>query len=81
MLFVFDQEDLHDFRMKNTYLPLDMLRIDAQGHIQDIQQAMPCIQQAVCHIYHPHATSLYTLELPQGTTKILRRALGDKLSF
>jgi uncharacterized membrane protein (UPF0127 family) len=54
--------------MKNTKLPLDIIRIDKDKHIVDIQEANPCIQMQ-CFIYHPVSPAMYVLEFPQGTAK------------
>ena len=36
MLFIFDAQDQLSFWMKNTYIPLDMVYLNAQGHIVKI---------------------------------------------
>ncbi len=41
MLFVFEQEELLSFWMKNTFLPLSIAFIDRQGKIIDIQDMEP----------------------------------------
>lgn len=68
MIFFFSQEDYHDFWMKNTHLPLDILRLDTEKYIVDIQEASPCLQ-GQCPVYHPSHPAQYVIEFPQGTTK------------
>ena len=80
MLFIFPQEDYHDFWMKNTRLPLDMIRLDTDKRIVDIQEATPCITQQ-CPIYHPRDLARYVIEFPQGTTKNNHWKPGTLFSF
>ncbi|MDR2189783.1 MAG: DUF192 domain-containing protein [Candidatus Peribacteria bacterium] len=68
MLFIFDQEDFHSFRMKNTLIPLDMLRLSSGLQIVDIQQAEPCNADP-CPSYLPSSPAQYVLELSQGIAK------------
>ncbi len=67
MLFIFDSTDYHTFRMKNTLIPLDMIRLDRELKIVDIQSAFPCEtpNQENCPIYKPTQKSQYVLEINQ----------------
>ena len=62
MLFIFDTEDYHIFWMKDTLIPLDMIRIDSELHVVWIKEADPCTQDE-CLIYNPGKTASYVLEL------------------
>ncbi len=62
MLFVFDQTVNGPFWMKNTFIPLSIAFIDAQGVVVDIQDMQP--QDETLH--YPAAPYRYALEVPQG---------------
>lgn len=62
MLFIFPKADFHDFRMKNTLIPLDMIRIDNQHKVVHIANALPCTVDP-CIIYRPEVFSNYVLEI------------------
>ncbi|MDR2415078.1 MAG: DUF192 domain-containing protein [Candidatus Peribacteria bacterium] len=68
MLFIFDQEDMYSFRMKDTRIPLDILRLSSGLQIVDIQQAQPC-KADPCPSYIPSSKAQYVLELNQGISK------------
>jgi uncharacterized membrane protein (UPF0127 family) len=67
MLFIFDVEQIHSFWMKNTHIPLDILRINSSLQIVDIQAAQPC-ESDPCPSYIPSAPAQYVLEINQGRT-------------
>ena len=52
MLFVFEEEKIYPFWMKNTKIPLDMIWIDKTGTIIDIQTAQLC-KEDPCPSYIP----------------------------
>ncbi len=62
MLFVFETSDIYGFWMKNTLIPLDMLRIDEQLNIVKVLTAEPC-KTDPCSTYNPWATAKYVLEI------------------
>jgi uncharacterized protein len=62
MLFVFDRPQLLSFWMKNTYIPLSIAFIDADGRIVNIEDMRP--QDESMHL--SRRPSLYALEMKQG---------------
>lgn len=62
MLFIFPEDDLHGFWMKNTLIPLDLIWIDKENTIVDIQTAQPC-QADPCPIFTPSGAARYVLEI------------------
>jgi uncharacterized protein len=62
MLFIFDGADIHCMWMKNTYIPLSVAFLDAQGAIINIADMQPQSEQTHCAA-RPAA---YALEMTQG---------------
>ena len=77
MLFIFEEMDQHNFWMKNTLIPLDMVWIDGNKTVVDIQAAEPCSSMP-CAIYRPEGESKYVLEVLQG--RFLGN-VGDQVNF
>jgi len=65
MLFIFDQSAVHRFRMKNTLIPLDMVRIDEQLNVLSVITAQPCTTDP-CPLYTPNVPVRYVLEINAG---------------
>lgn len=62
MIFVYEQERVLSFWMKNTFVPLDIAYIKADGTIATIRQMQPLSEA-------PHSSRvpvLYALEVNQG---------------
>ena len=62
MLFVFDEAAPHCMWMKNTYIPLSVAFIDAQGVIINIADMTPHSEQSHCAA----RPAVYALEMAQG---------------
>ena len=62
MLFIFDAPAIHCMWMKNTYIPLSVAFLDAQGAIINIADMQPHNEESHCAA----RPSLYALEMEQG---------------
>lgn len=76
MLFIYDAEAPVTMWMKNTYLPLDMLFIAADGRIINIvERTVPLSTQ----IISSRGPALAVLEVNGGTASRLAIAVGDRV--
>jgi uncharacterized membrane protein (UPF0127 family) len=62
MLFIFDGAAPHCMWMKNTYIPLSVAFVDAQGAIINIADMQPHSEESHCAA----RPALYALEMAQG---------------
>jgi len=65
MIFVFSEDIQDGFWMKNTFIPLDIAFIDAEGKIFNIQRMVPC-EGENCPIYMSPKPYRYALEVKAG---------------
>jgi uncharacterized protein len=77
MLFVFENEEIHSFWMKNTLISLDILWINQNLEIIDIKTMIPCIGE--CIIYTPKDNSTYVLEVNENFAINNKIMIGDKV--
>ncbi|MBN35501.1 MAG: hypothetical protein CMM46_12175 [Rhodospirillaceae bacterium] len=78
MLFLFDREASRSFWMKNTYLPLDLLFIDADGVIVSI--AVDALPHDLTPIPSGEPAAA-VLELNAGTVSSLGLTVGNQVIF
>jgi uncharacterized membrane protein (UPF0127 family) len=76
MLFDFKREQPTSFWMKNTYVPLDMIFIRADGRILNIAENTVPLSEALVPSSGPVRA---VLEVIAGTTKKLGIAAGDRV--
>ena len=81
MLFVFEEEGLYSFWMKNTLISLDMLWINKDRRIVHIARNVPPCKEDPCPSYSPERPGLYVLELAAGAADRLGLKLFDRLEF
>ena len=78
MLFDFQREQPTSFWMKNTYVPLDMIFIRADGRILRIaENTRAALRKRWCR---PAGRCVAVLEVIAGTAKKLGIAPGDRVA-
>ncbi len=65
MLFLFEREIPHNFWMKNTLIPLDIVWLDGEKRVIEVMTMQPCKVEN-CPSDGPKAASLYVLEVNAG---------------
>jgi uncharacterized membrane protein (UPF0127 family) len=81
MLFVFEEEGMHSFWMKNTRISLDILWLDKERRIIHIEQDVPPCKEDPCPSYSSKIPAQYVLELKNGSAIQNKLKLYDKLEF
>lgn len=81
MLFLFGEERVRSFWMKNTLIPLDMVFLSPEGVIVDvIHKAQPCTMDP-CPRYVSKARALAVLEVAAGVAESHGLDEGVRLDF
>ena len=78
MLFVFDDDAVRGFWMKNTLIPLDMLFIARDGRIVGIHPNATPLSTAAISVGAP---SRYVIEVPGGWAARRGVAVGDRVEL
>ncbi len=80
MLFVFEEEGIYSFWMKDTLIPLDIIWIDSNGVVVFIEEDVrPCVDE--CSIFKSDRESKYVLEVNSGIVEKIGLKVGDKLEL
>lgn len=80
MLFIFEEEGIYGFWMKNTLIPLDIIWLDSEGGVVEIITADPCVEEE-CESFVPSRRARYVLELNSGDAERIGLEVGDELVF
>lgn len=81
MLFVFEDEDIHSFWMKNTFIALDIVWLNKEKQVVYISNnVQPCNSDS-CPLIDPEQKAMYVLELNAGVCESIGLRIGDTLSF
>ena len=81
MLFIYPDEGVHSFWMKNTLIPLDMVWINGNREVISISKDVQPCQTSQCPVITPGQKVQYVLELNGGTSDKIELAIGDKITF
>lgn len=81
MLFVFPGDDFWTFWMKNTYIPLDIVWMDARRRVVDVRTAHPVSPDADPPVLKPSSPSRYVMEANAGFMRKHNVKIGDSARF
>ena len=81
MLFVFPDDMVRTFWMKDTLIPLDMLFLDARHQVVTVLHDVPPCRADPCPVYPSTQPARYVLELNGGAAARLDVQVGDKATF
>lgn len=79
MLFVFEEDGMHGFWMKDMNFPIDMLWLDADKKIIFIAAGVP--PESYPQTFAPSAPARYVLEVPAGWAERNGVRVGDTARF
>jgi uncharacterized membrane protein (UPF0127 family) len=79
MLFVFADEEVRSFWMKNTLIPLDMIFLNSDKQVVDLFSSVPPCRADPCPSYTSALPARYVLEIAGGLAKKLKLRVGDKI--
>jgi uncharacterized membrane protein (UPF0127 family) len=77
MLFIFEDERVPAFWMKNMKIPLDIVFMDKNYKVVDYFENVPACTADPCPHYLPGTDSKYVAELSAGTAKKIGLKRGD----
>ncbi len=81
MLFIFKQDDLLPFWMKNTMIPLDFIWLSADGRVVDVRANVPPCRMDPCPSYPSAVPARAVLEVNGGFARTHGVRPGAVLSF
>lgn len=79
MLFVFPDDEVRSFWMKNTLIPLDMIFLNGDKQVVDLFASVPPCRRDPCPSYTSALPARYVLEIAGGLAKKLKLEIGDKI--
>lgn len=81
MLFIFPNEGMHRFWMKETRIPLDIIWINSYREVVFIMRHVPPCLENPCTVYKSNDNAQYVLEINAGRSEKMGFIPGDRLTF
>ena len=84
MLFVFDDDTVRSFWMKNTLIPLDMIFVDKDGKVVSVREnVQPCREKdsSYCPTYSSVLPARYVLEINAGLAQFHHIQKGSHMDI
>lgn len=79
MLFIFEENGIYPFWMKNTLIPLDIIWLDSNGNVVYIEKNVQPCKEEMCKPYNPKKMARYVLEINANISNELGLKIGDRL--
>ncbi|HLD05669.1 MAG TPA: DUF192 domain-containing protein [Candidatus Nanoarchaeia archaeon] len=80
MLFIFEEEKMLTFWMKDTLIPLDIFFIGKDSKVVDIQTMQSCLEEP-CPFYISKEKAQYALEVNAGFALQHKIIIGDTVKW
>ncbi len=81
MLFIYKDEAVRYFYMKNTYIPLDIIWMDKRKKVVFIKKNAQPVNLDVYETIQPQEEAMYVLELNAGSLDRIGLRVNDTLRF
>jgi uncharacterized protein len=81
MLFIYQQEAIYPFWMKNTLISLDIIWINKENQVVYISQNNQPCQDNDCFSINPDKKAKYVLEINAGKAAEINLKVGDQAVF
>ena len=81
MIFIFPDEKIRDFWMKDTLIPLDAIFISTSGVVKEIASLEPCPAPVGCPVYESKNPARFVVEINAGSAERLKITPGDILEI
>jgi len=81
MLFVYDDEQIRAFWMKNTLVHLDLIFLDKNKQVVDMILNVPPCEADPCETYASEKKAQYVIELRGNRAEELNLKVGDTIFF
>ena len=82
MLFIFPDEKIREFWMKDTLIPLEIIFIGTKGNINEIITMQPCATDVLnCPVYTSKDPARFAIEVNAGFTERAKIIEGDILEI
>ncbi|MDO8574925.1 MAG: DUF192 domain-containing protein [bacterium] len=82
MIFIFPDEKIREFWMKDTLIPLEIMFVGTKGRINEITTMKPCAPDVLtCPVYTSKEPARFAIEVNAGFTERARIIEGDILEI
>jgi len=81
MLFIFEEEGIHSFWMRNMRFSIDILWLDKDKRIVHVERVVPPCKELPCPSYSSEYSAKYVLELKAGSADEHKLKMFDRLEF